>query len=117
MLAHLQAKAGDFAGANRTVEAMPSIRRGDYPGPSDGFYDAIKPCTSAIIAKMQFDEGEKASAGARLLEAQILARGIEAADQKIVSQIVIVRKHIDCNDLNAARTLVQESIRTRSATA
>jgi beta-lactamase regulating signal transducer with metallopeptidase domain/tetratricopeptide (TPR) repeat protein len=110
MLAHLQAKAGDFAGANRAVEAMPSIKRKDYPGPSDGFYDAVKPCTLAIIAKLQFDGGEKASAGARLLEAKILTGAIEAADQKVVSQIVIVRKLIDCNDLNLAGSLLRESL-------
>ena len=99
-----------FAGAIRTVEAMPNIKRRDYPGPSDGFYDAVKPCTLAIIAKLQFEAGEKAGASARLVEAQILTRGIEAADQKIVSQIVIVRKQIDCNDLNAARALLRESL-------
>jgi tetratricopeptide (TPR) repeat protein len=110
MLAHLQAKAGDLAGAIRAVEAMPSIKRGNYPGPSDGFYDAIKPCTLAIIAKLQFDAGEKASAGARLLEAKILTKAIEAADQKLVSQIVIVRKQIDCNDLNAAGILLCDSL-------
>jgi beta-lactamase regulating signal transducer with metallopeptidase domain len=110
MLAHLEAKAGDLAGAIRAVEAMPSIKRSDYPGPSDGFYDAVKPCTLAIIAKLQFDAAEKASAGAKLLEAQILTRAIEAAEQKLVSQIVIVQKQIDCDDLNAARALLREPL-------
>ena len=59
-LAHLQAKAGDFAGARRTIDSMPSIKRGEFPGPSDGFYDAIKPGVLALIARLQFDAAIRA---------------------------------------------------------
>ena len=110
MLAHLQAKAGDFAGATRTTDSIPSIKRKDFPSPSDGFYDAIKPCTMAIIARLQFEAGDKAGASERLHQAMTLTGVIEAADQKIISQIVIIRKQIECNDLIAARTLLAESI-------
>ena len=61
MLAHLQAKAGDFAGAFGTAKSIPTIKREDFPGPSDGFYDAIKPSTLAIIADLQYQSGEKAA--------------------------------------------------------
>ncbi len=110
MLAHLQAKAGDYAGAIQTAESIPNIKRKDFPGPSDGYYDALKPCTLAIIAPLQFENGDKAGAGERLHQAIMLTGAIEAADQKIVSQIVIVRKQIECNDLNAAKSLLRESI-------
>ncbi len=110
MLAHLQSKAGDFAGAFRTAESIPTIKREDFPGPSDGFYDAIKPSTLAIIADLQFQSGEKAAARERLLQAITLCRAIAAADQKIISQIVITRKLIGCNDLESAKSVLTESI-------
>jgi beta-lactamase regulating signal transducer with metallopeptidase domain len=110
MLAHLQAKAGDFAGAFRTAESIPTIKREDFPGPSDGFYDAIKPSTLAIIADLQFQSGEKAAARERLLQSITLCRAIAAGDQKIISQIVITRKLIGCNDLESAKSVLSESI-------
>ena len=66
MLAHLQAKAGDFAGATATAESIPTIKRYDYPGPSDGYYDALKPGMLAIVAQFEFAAGEKAAARERL---------------------------------------------------
>ena len=39
-----------------------------------------------------------------------LTRAIEAADQKVIAQIVIIRKQIECNDLEIARVLVREAI-------
>ncbi len=43
-IAHLLAKAGDFDAARKTAEIIPSLRRIDFRGPSDGFYDAIQTC-------------------------------------------------------------------------
>jgi beta-lactamase regulating signal transducer with metallopeptidase domain/tetratricopeptide (TPR) repeat protein len=110
LLAHLQAKLGKFADAVRTTESIPAIKRKDFPGPSDGFYDAIKPATPAIVAQLQFEGGEKARGHERLLQAVRLSRAIETADQKIVSQIVIIRKLLGCHDLESAKTMLTESI-------
>jgi beta-lactamase regulating signal transducer with metallopeptidase domain/tetratricopeptide (TPR) repeat protein len=110
MLAHLQAKAGDFVGAIGTAESIPTIKRKDFPGPSDGFYDAIKPSTLAIVAQLQFEAGEKAGARKRLLQAVTLSRAIEAADQRVVAQILIIRKQVECDELDAARAFLREAI-------
>jgi beta-lactamase regulating signal transducer with metallopeptidase domain/tetratricopeptide (TPR) repeat protein len=110
MLAHLQARTGDFVGAIRTTESIPIIKRKDFPGPSDGFYDAIKPGTLAIIAQLQFEAGEKAGASERLREAVTLSRAIEAADQKLVSQILIIRKQVECDELDPATAFLREAI-------
>ena len=61
-ISNLQAHAGDFTGARRTAEQIPNIKRSDFPGPSDGFYDAIKPATLAINARLQHEAGDKAGA-------------------------------------------------------
>ncbi len=110
MLAHLQAMAGKFDDAIRTTESIPAITRRDFPGPSDGFYDAIKPATLAMVAHLQFEGGEKARARERLVQAVSLSRGIETADQRVVSQIVIIRNFIACDDPEAAKSLLTESI-------
>ena len=59
VISNLQAKAGDFV-----VPARQPIRfRTSNAGlsrPSDGFYDAIKPATLAMIAKLQSAAGDRA---------------------------------------------------------
>ena len=110
MLAHLQAMSGEFDDAIRTTESIPAIKRQDFPGPSDGFYDAIKPATLAIVAHLQFEGGEKARARERLSQAVSLSRAIETVDQKVISQIVIIRKLIACDELDSAKSLLNESI-------
>ncbi len=62
MIAHLQAKAGDFAGALQTIDSMPDIARRQFPGPSDGFYDAIKPATLAKVGRLEYDAVNRAGA-------------------------------------------------------
>ena len=59
-IASLQANAGDFAGARQTADSIPDVKRADFPGPSAGFYDAIKPSILAMISQHQFDAGDKA---------------------------------------------------------
>ena len=110
MIAHLQAKAGDFSGARQTVDSIPNIKRRDFPGPSDGFYEAVKPGVLALIARLQFDAGNKASASEGLHQAIALSRAIDAPEQKIVAQIVIVQKQVECGDHDGARTLLSEII-------
>ena len=110
MIASLQATAGDFAGSRQTADSIPDIKRADFPAPSDGFYDAIKPAILAMIAQHQFDAGRKDGASQCLGQAIALAWAIETADQKIVAQIVITQKHTDCGDRGGARDLLKEAI-------
>lgn len=59
MVAHLQAKEGDFAAARETALSIPAIKRADFPGLADGFYDAIKPVTLGLIAETRARVGSK----------------------------------------------------------
>jgi len=110
VIANLQAKAGDFTGARQTADSIPNIKRKDFPGPSDGFYDAIKPATVAINARLQAEAGDKVGASEGLRQAISLSRSVETADQKMVAQIVIAQKQIECGDHDGARALIQEAI-------
>ena len=102
-VAHLQARAGDFAGALATARSIPELKRSDFPGPSDGFYDAIKPVTFALIAGAQAEAGDRSAAAATLGEAEALARAVAAEDQKLIAQIVIAQKDVTCGRRDAAR--------------
>ena len=48
--------------------------------------------------------------GKCLRQAIALAWAIETADQKIVAEIVITQKHIECGDRDGARDLLKEAI-------
>ena len=109
-IANLQAQAGDFAGARKTADSIPNIKRKDFPEPSDGFYDAIKPATLAINARCQFKSGDKIGASEGLERAIVLSREVETADQKLIAQIFIAQKQIACGDHNGARALVTEAV-------
>ena len=97
---------------------MPSGRQSPYlqssgrtfPVPSDGFYDAIKPAHWRCVAQLQFEGGEKARARERMFQAITLSRAIETTDQKVISQIVIIRKLIACDDPESAKALLTDSI-------
>ncbi len=108
-IANLQAQSGDFTGARRTAEQVPNIKRSDFPGPSDGFYDAIKPATLAINARLQHEAGDKAGASEGFRQAIALSREIVTGDQKLIAQIFITQKQIECGDFQGARLLVQEA--------
>ena len=110
MIAHLQAKAGDFAGARLTSDLIPTIKHRDFPGPRDGFYDAIKPGVLALIAQLQMDIGDKAGASEGLRRAVAMSHAIEAPGERIVAQIAITQKLIECGDRDIARTLLDEAI-------
>ena len=110
MIAHLQAKAGALAAARQTADSIPDLKRTDFPGPSDGFYDAIKPGTLAILAKLQADAGDRDAATQGLSRALVLSRAIDAADQKIVAQIIIAQNQLACGFRDEARNLVRETI-------
>ena len=86
------------------------MRRKDFPGPTDGYYDAIKPATLAIVARLQSDAGDRVPVTEGLNRAIALSRAIEAADQKIVAQIVIAQNQLDCGYRTEASHLVREAI-------
>ena len=105
MIAHLQAKANDFGGALQTVESIPDITRQQFPGPSDGFYDAIKPATLAKVGRLQFEAVNRGGAASSFSRATTLSRAIKSADQKIVAQIVIIDELFQCGFQEQARAL------------
>ncbi|MGO9466313.1 MAG: M56 family metallopeptidase [Isosphaeraceae bacterium] len=109
-VAHLQARAGDFSGALATARSILEVRRSDFPGPSDGFYDAVKPVTFVLIAGMQAEAGNRSAATATLGEAESLARSITSEDQKLIAQIAIAKKGVACGRRDSARAIVAEAI-------
>jgi len=109
-IAHLQAKTGDFAGALQSIDSIPNITRRQFPGPSGGFYDAIKPATLAKVGRLQFEAVNKGGAESAFDRATTLSRAIESADQRIVAQIVIVQELFACGLQDKARALLREAI-------
>lgn len=108
VIAHLQARAGDFAGAIATAGAIPDLKRSDFPGPTDGFYDAIKPATFAIVAGLQAEAGSEADATAAFGKARMLAGAVGAEDQKLVALIVIAQKQAEGGrDADAKATIAE----------
>ena len=109
-VAHLQARAGDSAGALATARSIPELKRSDFPGPSDGFYDAIKPVTFALIAGLQAEAGDRSAAAGTLDQAEALARAVAAEDQKLIAQIVIAQKDVTCGRRDAAKAVIAEAL-------
>lgn len=109
IVAHLQARAGDFAGALETAESIPNVRRADYPGPNDGFYDAIKPATFALIAAVQAEAGDGNGASASFAKSKALTAKVEAEDQKLIAQIVLSDKLISSGRAADAREILAEA--------
>lgn len=108
-VALLQARSGDFAVALATAESIPDLKRADFPGPSDGFYDAVKPATFALIGGIMAETGDKAAADT-LARAEVLSRAVEAEDQKLVAQVVIVQQQAASGRPDAARAVIHEAL-------
>jgi beta-lactamase regulating signal transducer with metallopeptidase domain/tetratricopeptide (TPR) repeat protein len=109
-IAHLQAKASDFGSALQTVESIPDITRQQFSGPSDGFYDAIKPATLAKVGRLQFEAVNRGGAESSFSRATTLSRAIKSADQRIVAQIVIIDELFQCGFQEQARALLREAL-------
>ncbi|QEH39252.1 Regulatory protein BlaR1 (plasmid) [Aquisphaera giovannonii] len=107
----LQARAGDVAGALATAESSPDLRRADFPGPSDGYYDALKPVAFALVASAMADAGDADSAASTFAKAEVLARAIGDEGQKIVAQIVIAEQEASSRR-SAALAVAGEAIAT-----
>ena len=110
IVVHLQARAGDTAGALATARSIPDLKRSDYPGPSDGFYDAVKPVAIALIAGVQAENGDRTVATVTLGEAESLARSIASPDQRLIAQIAIAQKWTACGRPDAAKAVVAEEL-------
>ncbi|WP_435009096.1 M56 family metallopeptidase [Tundrisphaera lichenicola] len=107
-VAHLQAKAGDFAGARKTAEAIPAVHCEDFPGPSDGFYDAIRPVAIALIARERAEAGDRSNVEAEFREALDAARAIRDVGEKSVALMVIGRERARLGDKAAALAVLDE---------
>lgn len=108
MVAHLQAKAGDFAGAGKTAGAIPVVRREDFPGPSDGFYDAVRPVALALIARERAEAGDRSHVEAEFQEALDAARAIRDLGEKTIALMVIGRERARIGDRAAALAVLGE---------
>jgi hypothetical protein len=109
-VAHLQARANDIPGALATARSIPDLKRSDFPEPSDGFYDAVKPAALALVAGVMAEAGDQSGATAALREAEALARAVQAEDQKLIAQIVIAKKYAACGQRAAAQAVVNEAV-------
>jgi len=109
-VAHLQAMAGDLAGARATAEAIPDLKRADFPGPADGSYDAVRPGTLAIVARLMAGSGDRAGADDLFRRATGQTRAIEADDQAIVARLVVARERSACGEHDHARVLLGEAL-------
>ena len=112
IVAHLQARAGDFEGAMATAESIPDLKRADFPGPSDGFYDAVKPATFALIAGVRAEGGDDAAASSMFDRAEGMARAVEDEDQRLIAQIVIAQHRAEAGQPEEARRVIAEAFPT-----
>ena len=106
-IAHLQAMSGDPLGAELTADAIPDIKRADFPGPADGYYDFIKPATLALVARYQ--AGPKAEALLRRAADQ--ARAIATEDQEMYARIYVAGELARGDHLDDARSLIEGAAR------
>lgn len=109
-VALLQARTGDFAVALATAESIPDLKRDDFPGPSDGFYDAIKPATFALIGGIMSKAGNKSAATDTFAQSEALTRAIKAEDQKLIAQIVIAQQQSASGRPDAAMAVINEAL-------
>jgi beta-lactamase regulating signal transducer with metallopeptidase domain len=118
-VALLQARSRGFREALETAQSIPDLKRADFPGPSDGFYEAVKPATFALIAGIISESHRKdrdvpvyfrANATSALAHAVVLAGAIGADDQKLIAQIVIAQQHAERGNLKAAQAVATDAL-------
>lgn len=88
-LARLQAQAGDLDAALATAESTPELRRADHPGPADGFYDAVKPATFALIAAERARTGDRPGADAALARSASTTKAAADDVERAVAGLVL----------------------------
>ncbi len=110
MVAHLQAKLGDFADALATARSIPALERGKFRGWADGFYDAIKPVALAYVAKVQAKSKDAGPGAAGIYhEAIDAARLIKTPEQKAVALVAIAEALRDSGLAAESLTVVDEA--------
>jgi len=107
-VAHLQAKAGDLAGALGTARAIPGVKR--KAGPATGFPEAERPATFAALAALQAGAGDKVGAAETFRRAEALARAVESDLDAVVARLLIARARVEAGDDGAARDLLAETV-------
>ncbi len=110
VLAHLTTRAGDVGGALAIARSIPEVHRSDETGTIDGYYEAVKPITLAIIAGDRAEGGDRTGAASTLEEADAIANPIGADDQRLVAQIMIARKWVECGHPDAARAVLTRAL-------
>jgi tetratricopeptide (TPR) repeat protein len=96
IVARLQAVAGDFDGALATANLIPELKRSDYPGPRDGFYDSVRPTAFALVASQLVEAGQQDRALTTFETALKLADAIEPVEERLIAQIAIARELATC---------------------
>lgn len=95
MIAHLQAKVGDFDGASATAMDIPVFAPDSISERRDAFYHALRPVTLAIIAHLQSQSGQPGPARDIFRRALVLARAKSHPDERILAEIIITRDQIE----------------------
>jgi beta-lactamase regulating signal transducer with metallopeptidase domain/tetratricopeptide (TPR) repeat protein len=107
-IALLLAKAGEHNAALEVAEAVPALSRRDNPGPSDGFYDSVKPATFALVAARMTRAGDRARAAEAFGRSLSLARAIESPGERLIALIVLAEAYADTGNRAATITVVRE---------
>lgn len=110
IVAQLQAQADDLAGALATAESIPELRRTDHPGPADGFYDAVKPATFALIARHRAKAGDEAGADAAFARSAELTKALADDFERIVAGIVLADAYEAAGRRDAARAALDAAL-------
>jgi beta-lactamase regulating signal transducer with metallopeptidase domain/tetratricopeptide (TPR) repeat protein len=109
-IALLLAKAGQHGAALTATESIPALSRRDDPGPSDGFYDSVKPGTFALIAASMARAGDQPGAARAFGRSAALTRAIDSPAERLIALIVLAGAYADTQDRPAAAAVVREGV-------
>lgn len=104
------AKVGETKAALEAAELIPPIARGEDAGPSDGFYESVRPATFAAVASAIAKGGDRAGAAAVFERAAKLARDVEPPGERLIAMIALGNAYVDAKDDLSALGVVRESI-------
>jgi hypothetical protein len=109
-IAELQSQCGDLDGAKETARSLPVLRRSDFPGKKDGYYDSVKPGTLAKVAVTLAKGGDAAGSSELFREAEVMARAIEIEEERMIAQIVLAGSYAQVGDKAKSLTVIREAI-------
>ena len=110
MIAHYQAINGDPAAAMAVADSIPSLKRGDFPGLNEGFYDSVKPVTYVKIAQCELKAGRRDVAAQTLDKAMKLCEAIVTPGERTVAEIMILDALMACGRDEDARVLLKQAV-------